>query len=423
MISNVDVLLPQGTVRGVRNAAGSARFSAIPYARPPVGRLRFHPPEPAGWSGVLDATRDGTVPPQLPSRLGGAIGDMPGVQSEDCLHLTVWTPAADRARRPVVVWIHGGAWQSGAGAVPWYDGSRLANEGDVVVVAVNYRVAALGWLSLPGLTSNLGLLDQEAALDWVVRNIEHFGGDPARITAMGQSAGASCIAALLGRAPRFRRAILQSGVLGKSFRNLEEAHELGGLFLDAAGVSSVAELAALPVEALLAAQQAPALGQAMASGRFNGPLFTLVADGVVLPREMNARVDQLPGMCDVLVGHTRDEMAAFPGFGRDERSQAAGEARFGGPARKWAESAHEAGRSSWLYRVDVAPSDRFGACHCIELPFVFGTLDAFASAPMLSGLSDSHAAELSRQMRLAWLRFIRGEPLDWDMAPAMRIFE
>ena len=144
------------------------------------------------------------------------MGDFDAPQSEDCLHLTVWTPAADAQRRPVVVWLHGGAWQSGAGALDWYDGARLAGRGDVVVVAVNYRLAALGWLHVPGQTANVGLLDQEAAIDWVMDNIDALGGDPERVTLMGQSAGASSICAMLARRPRFSRAILQSAALGLS---------------------------------------------------------------------------------------------------------------------------------------------------------------------------------------------------------------
>ena len=166
MSERVRTALRAGTLTGVRDG-GVCRYSAIPYAQAPVGSLRFAPPQPATWRSDRDATRPGTVAPQLPSRLRGAMGDFSAEQSEDCLHLTVWTPAADGKRRPVVVWLHGGAWQSGGGALDWYDGSRLARLGDVVVVAVNYRLAALGWLYVPGQTANAGLLDQEAAIDWV----------------------------------------------------------------------------------------------------------------------------------------------------------------------------------------------------------------------------------------------------------------
>src|SRR5690606_13630641 len=156
MSQTVQAALRTGTLTGVREG-GVCRYGAIPYAQAQVGRLRFAPPRPASWRGNLDATRPGAIAPQLPSRLRGAMGDFEAAQSEDRLHLTVWTPGADMRRRPVVVWLHGGAWQSGAGALDWYDGSRLAQRGDVVVVAVNYRLAALGWLHVPGQTANVGL--------------------------------------------------------------------------------------------------------------------------------------------------------------------------------------------------------------------------------------------------------------------------
>ncbi len=418
----VEARLPKANIRGTRDALGIARFNAIPYAAPPIGQLRFQPPLPVTCEGPVDATGPGTLAPQLRSRLNAATGDMAGEQSEDCLHLTIWTPAADSERRPVVLWIHGGAWQSGAGAVPWHDGARLAKEGDVVVVAINYRLAALGWLCLPGMTANLGLLDQETAIDWVIEHIEHFGGNPHQLTVMGQSAGASCIAALHLRCPRFQRIILQSGVLGRSFRSLEQAHELGQKFLEATGASTIEALSALPVETLLNAQRAPSIVQALHQPQWGGRLFTLVADGVVLPREANARASQLPGYSDVLVGYTKDEMSAFPDYGLDARSVAEGESRFGAPARQWADQAHAAERRSWLYRIDYGPNPQFGACHCIDLPLVFGTLSAFESAPMLSGQNREHTEMLSAQIRAAWLRFIRGESPGWEAAPAMQFF-
>jgi len=174
------------------------------------------------------------------------------------------------------------------------------------------------------------------------------------------------------------------------------------------------------MDRLLAAQQAPALQAALSAGTYAGPLFTVVADGEVLPGDANARMAEWAGACDVLIGTTRDEMAAFPGYGTDEDSRAAGEAVFGARSRLWAGDARRAGRQAWLYRVDFAPTARFGACHCMELPMVFGTLDAFASAPMLAGADPGRLRDLSARMRAAWLRFIRGEAPGWDAAPAMQ---
>lgn len=417
----VQAVLRAGTLTGVRDAGGICRYSAIPYAQAPVGNLRFAPPQPAAWRGDRDATRPGPVAPQLPSRLRGAMGDFDAPQSEDCLHLTVWTPGADRARRPVVVWLHGGAWQSGGGALDWYDGARLAARGDLVVVAVNYRLAALGWLYVPGQTANVGLLDQEAAIDWVLENIQDLGGDPERITVMGQSAGASSICAMLARQPRFSRAILQSAALGRGFRSAAQADVLGQAFLQGAGVDSLAAARGLPVSALLAAQQAPAVQDVLRAEGSSRSQFCPVLDGQVLPQDIAPALKQGASRADVLVAYTRDEMAAFPGHTVDADGLRVGEQVFGAPSRQWAEDAVTQGRQAWLARFDVAPTARFGACHCIELPFVFDTVDTFAAAPMLAGLPEAHAAQLTRRTQDAWIAFIRGDAPGWPMAPHQHI--
>jgi para-nitrobenzyl esterase len=197
-------------------------FRGVPFARPPLGPLRFRPPEPPeAWSNVREATRFAAAAPQnvamMPPMLAFGIGEM----SEDCLYLNVWTPGTDAGRRPVLVWIHGGAFVIGAGSQALYDGSSLARRGDVVVVTINYRLGALGFLPLRSLgevaipaSGNEGLLDQIAALERVQREIAAFGGDPRNVTIFGESAGSISCAVLLGT-PRarglFRRVILQSG--------------------------------------------------------------------------------------------------------------------------------------------------------------------------------------------------------------------
>lgn len=419
MSQTVQAALQVGTLTGVR-AGGVCRYGAIPYAQAPVGPLRFAPPQPPAWRGDLDATGRGAVAPQLPSRLREAMGDFDAPQSEDCLHLIVWTPAADGKRRPVVVWLHGGAWQSGGGALEWYDGSLLAQRGDVVVVAVNYRLAALGWLYVPGQTANVGLLDQEAAIDWVLENIEALGGDPQRLTLMGQSAGASSICAMLARKPRFSRAILQSAALGRGFRSAQQAEVLGQAFLRAAGADSLEAARALPVAALLAAQQAPEVMAALRAEDSSRSLFGPVVDGDTLPLEIAPALRRAAARADVLVSYTRDEMAAFPGHATDAAGQKLGDALFGAPSRLWAQDAVAQGRQAWLARFDVAPTARFGACHCIELPFVFDTRQAFAAAPMLAGLPPAQAESLARRTQAAWIAFIRGEAPDWPAAPHLQ---
>ncbi|MBL8384826.1 MAG: carboxylesterase family protein [Burkholderiales bacterium] len=421
MAENIEATVGATRVVGTRDG-GVCRFAALPFARPPVGPLRFAPPQPAAWPAELDATRPGPVAPQLPSRLREAMGDFDAPQSEDCLHLTVWTPAPDRARRPVVVWLHGGAWQSGAGAIDWYAGAQLAARGDIVVVAPNYRLAALGWLYLPGETANVGLLDSEAAVDWVARHIDAFGGDPDRITLMGQSAGGLDIACLMARKPRFSRVILQSASLGRGLRDAATAADLSRLVLAAAGAANLDAARRLPVDALLRAQLDPAVNAALAAERAARSLFCPVADGEVLGADPRSALDDAPGRADVLVGSTRDEMAAFPGMGTDADSRARGEAIFGTPGRRWAEAAAAQGRAAWHYRFEHAPSARFGACHCIELPFVFGTFESFAGAPMLAGLHAEDAARLRDRMQAAWVAFIRGEAMPWAQVPATQVF-
>ena len=154
-------------------------FRGIPYAAPPVGQLRFRPPQPPpAWSGVRAATDFGAMSPQLPSPLEQIAGSRPLVQSEDCLSLNVWTPGCDDARRPVMVWIHGGAFTTGTAATPWYSGTATARNGDVVVVTANYRLGALGFLTSPIWAASGGRprptaasLDQIAALAWVRDNV------------------------------------------------------------------------------------------------------------------------------------------------------------------------------------------------------------------------------------------------------------
>lgn len=420
MAGTVHAVLPQGTVTGVHEGA-ACRFSAIPYAQPPVGELRFSPPVPAGWRGRFDATRPGPVAPQLPSRLRGAMGDFDAPQSEDCLHLTVWTPAADARRRPVVVWLHGGAWQSGGGALDWYAGARLAARGDVVVVAPNYRLAALGWLAIPGETANVGLLDQELALAWVAEHIEAFGGDPDQVTVMGQSAGGMSIACMLMRQPKFHRAILQSASLGRGFRSAAQAREIAGVFLRAAGAESLEDARRLPCEALLQAQQAAPVTEWLAAEGANRSLFGPVADGDVLPLLADQALAAASGRVDAIVGYTRDEMAAFGG-GAGAATAEWGDQVFGAPARQWAADARAAGRRAWAYRFDFAPTDNLRACHCIELPFVFDSLDAFADAPMVRGVRRDDARRLVDSMQQAWIAFIREGDPGWAAWPQQVFF-
>jgi len=268
----------QGKVEGEQND-GQLVFRGIPFARPPVGSLRWRAPEPAArWSGVRAAKAYGAQSWQPPRVAGTPLAGLMSVSvpcAEDCLTLNVWTPGADDRARPVMVWIHGGAFSIGSGAQAIYDGAVLSRRGDVVVVTINYRLGALGFLRLTDVTDgripstgNEGLLDQVAALEWVRDNIARFGGDPANVTIFGESAGGMSVGALLG-APRarglFKRAIPQSGASSTATPRVQASQIAEGflkhLKLKASDLASLETMEAQPLTTAAA-------------------LFTLVAGGM-----------------------------------------------------------------------------------------------------------------------------------------------
>lgn len=231
-----------------------AVFRGVPYAAPPVGELRFKAPQPrAGWTGVHEATNFGPACPQLADRHEASL------QDEDCLYLNVWTPTLEGKSCPVLVWIHGGGFSSGAGSLPFYAGERMAFAGRMVVVTINYRLGPLGYLYVPGTgDSNAGMRDQLAALKWVRDNIAAFGGDPDNVTIAGQSAGASSVIALVAsRTARglFRHAIAQSPALGEPPLARGEAAWYTHQYLALLGLrpSTVTQLRMMPVGVLLRA--------------------------------------------------------------------------------------------------------------------------------------------------------------------------
>ncbi|MBU3969807.1 MAG: carboxylesterase family protein, partial [Alphaproteobacteria bacterium] len=218
----VRVETAQGGIVG-RRADGVASFKGLPYAAPPVGPLRWRPPQrPAAWTGERDAGQVGAICIQPPSNGDPGVGPLP--MSEDCLTLNVWTPEARGTEPlPVMVWIHGGGYNNGSGTAALYDGARLAKRG-VVVVTINYRLGRLGFFDHPALASeravgepaaNYGVMDQIAALEWVRDNAAAFGGDPGNVTIFGESAGGAAVTQLMV-APSarglFHRAVVQSGM-------------------------------------------------------------------------------------------------------------------------------------------------------------------------------------------------------------------
>src|SRR4051812_29132598 len=274
-----------GSVGG-QDDDGLVVFRGVPFAAPPIGPRRFRAPEPAEpWNGVRPALRFSLPGPQL--------DDMPlhgfdiSRTSEDCLYLNVWTPNTDGART-VMVWIHGGAFAVGSSSQPLFDGATLARHGDVVVVSINYRLGALGFLNVDadGFDANCGLLDLVAALEWVRDNIAGFGGDPTRVTVFGESAGAMSIGCLLG-SPRtaglFGRAILQSGSVGR-IPSADDAAEVADRFLAKLDIDRcrLDGLRAVPVDDILTAQR-----QVRDEFRAPRPLtmpFQPLVDGELLPR-------------------------------------------------------------------------------------------------------------------------------------------
>src|ERR1700722_2458149 len=234
------VRVAQGELRG-KSDHGVSVFLGIPYAAAPFGAGRMLPPRPApSWDGVRDAVEYGPTCPkgQYPPQYQALFPEVE-IPGEDCLNLNVWTPDPGTSGLPVLVWIHGGSFMNGSGSVAEYNGAAFARDG-VVCVTINYRLAAEGFLFLDDGIANLGLLDQLAALRWVQANISAFGGDPARVTVAGESAGAMSVTTLLSMplaSDLFSQAIAESGAAAHTL-TAEVARMVGGYLADALGVAA-----------------------------------------------------------------------------------------------------------------------------------------------------------------------------------------
>jgi len=383
-----------GKIKGV-SENGVNTFLGVPYASHLGNDERFQQARPIEpWSGVLDAKKSGPISPQLSSRLSRVMGDFMLPHDENSLTLDIWCPDIGQKEIPVLFWIHGGAFISGAGSLEWYRGTLFAKHQNVIVIGVNYRLGALGFLCHPDISSgNMGIEDQMLALEWVYSNIEYFGGDRKNITLMGQSAGAISVYALLAnkRASKMvSNAILQSGRYD-NFEELEVAHKKTERFADIAGVE-VKALKTLPLDEILNVQTKFAKTQAKFAS--SAIPFLPVIDQHTIRSEVHE---------DFLEG-ARGKNIILISMGMNISN-------FEGHTVNLAKRLSSVDTNTWLYRFDwSSPESIFGACHCIELPFIFGTASQW-SPPMLSGGRATEIAGLSKIIQDTWGVFAReGNP-------------
>jgi para-nitrobenzyl esterase len=452
-----------GLLQG-QEEAGVWVFRGVAYARVEAAHGRWRPAQPPDpWTGTKSASSWGPIAPQTPPVPGFSFAHDPTASDEDCLNLNVWTPRLDDARRPVLVWVHGGGFTTGTGSSALFAGGRLAAKG-VVVVTINYRLGALGLLAHPDLlraddlgAGNWSLRDQLMALEWVKQNIAGFGGDPDNVTLFGESAGAMSISDLLG-APSasglFHRAVIQSGPPATATKQwaTRRAERLAahlGVPVDAMGT-----LRHVPVDRLVEATQRLAQEAPTEGGL---PLALLpVVDGVLLERPPGELiVDGAAASVPILIGTTRDECALFTTADHgdpdvDEARVAQRLASLVGPSgadvvdayrgARLARGEPVSGRDLWtavttdyVFRLPSLAlaaahakyqpqtytylftwespflGGMFGSCHGLEIPFVFGTVEDAAVQPFTG--AGTEASTLSEQMRDAWVAFARtGDP-------------
>ena len=473
---NLIVSTAQGQVRGSR-AGSTHRWLGIPYAAPALGQLRYRAPQPpTAWEGVRDALEFGSVAPQEQTKL---IPIPPGLKiSEDCLSLNIWAPeeaAIDARKRPVMVWIHGGAYFIGFSAQPIYKGQALAETGDVIIVTLNYRLGAVGFLDFRSFgddehvfEANLGLRDIIAALQWVKANIAGFGGDPDQVTLFGESAGGGCVTTLMTSPLAkglFHRAIAESAP-ATSVYGPERTAAIAGAYLDLMGIDhseAKTKLRELTAEEL--ASKTTAHLDYVATTWPGLVAFAPAIDGEVItahPVEIFRAGEQM--RIPLIIGTNKDEAALFklmksplmpitgpslhamfdavatesPEFaGAEQRITAAyagypkqsacmkvsRDAGFRMPCT-WVAAAHSRVAPTWMYRFDQAPPLfrllGIGASHGTELAYVFGTLPVKVNIKnpgfLLGGLKEARV--ISQRMQARWAAFGRNADPSCDSQPA-----
>ncbi len=452
----------KGKVRG-EYENGLFTFKGIPYAAPPIGEKRWLPPEPREpWQGILEASEFGAISPQItvePTDFQVPGFSVLGAQSEDCLYLNIWTSKLEAASLPVMVWIHGGGFNTGSGSQPISLGDILALRGDVVMVTLNYRLGILGFLNLNEVTGgripatgNNGLLDQIAALQWIKNNISAFGGDPDNITVFGESAGGmsiGCLMAIPAARGLFHKAILESGT-GAQARPLDQCVEMSESFLEATGLKSnnTTGLREISVSRILEAQEKLTL-------KSPGGVTPVapVVDGKVIPkRPLDAIKEGAAKGIITIVGNNLEECKLFrirrPELAtadeatlsqicsafipkqhisrvidtykkaRNERGESTSpselmaaiqtDVMFRIPVTRTLEAQCQNGMAAYHYLFtwkSPALNGLLGACHALEIGFVFGRLD-----DKFCG-SGPEAEQLSRKVQDGWVAFARyGNP-------------
>jgi para-nitrobenzyl esterase len=455
-----------GRVQGLAQGAVCA-YLGVPYAAPPTGDRRFRPPAPPQpWHGTLTAT---TARPGCPADLSFGGGG-----SEDCLYTQIWQPRTGGARKPVMVFLHGGADLGGAANEPVFDGSALAERGDAVVVSVDYRLGLLGWMELGDLdphlagSGNNGLRDAMAALTWVRQQIHAFGGDPDQVTVFGQSAGAISISAMLaGNHPErlFQHAVVESGP-GYLVHSQQYAHDVAAHLLATGKITSLAQLDAMSTAQLMQLQLAAQQG---ISGTADALFFGPSIDGSLIPGPVIDRIAAGSARrVDLMIGTTRNEtdywalfnprvldlpLSAYRSFPAvlADRKQAdyqvyaadrpgLTEGRvvnamltdqvFRVPTTRMAE-AQSRWRPTYVYQFDwhvpyvagLPEAQNLGAMHTEEVPFVLGNLDIvdYPRGAATLAAERPQLTTLSRDMMDAWAGFARTGRPGWPRyTPAVR---
>lgn len=436
---------------------GVKTFKGIPYAESPTGALRFkNPVKKKKWDNVLDATEYGPFAPQGYTQLYDEFFERPEQESEtDCLTLNIWAPATDGVKRPVMVWIHGGSFIFGGGADLWYDGSNLAHRGDMIVVTINYRLGALGFLYIPDETVNVGLFDQIAALQWVQDNIEAFGGNPNNVTIFGESAGATSVTTLLTMPAAkglFQRVIAQSMPEFDPRPTKRSTKELlKKLKIEAGDIDALRKIS---VEKIIDSQN-KIIDRKTKRMSNEGMYFRPSIDGITIPiHPLEAIKKGIGKDVDLLIGTNMEEMKLFTYFMpdlknldkdglqlmtstflsrlkidkdkvkqlvqiyEDNRKNSTSleifEAilndyafRVPGIRMASAQSMHNSNTYEYIF---TWPSPfLIGSAHAVEIPFVFGTID-LPNAESLIG-KGSDVDNISERIMDAWIAFARtGNP-------------